>query len=445
MRRRLHLRRRRPRRDRRRCRRVGARALRPRPRHASTSTVPPPARPTTPGSAPPARARKDCETVRAYRRRAGSQPGPHVPRDRRRRHARRAPRSTTSRSAVRAPTRCAAWAATTCCGACGRPASRRRCPTSSPPAPATTPSTAARARSGSPAAPATTSSRVASATERSPAAPATTRSGCAARGSVVVRGRRRARHDLRARRVRAAIRCGCRRDVVHVYRGDSSRATASASSARRCGACACGGGVHRARSARAPVDVAPRVAATPTYADLVATTPGLTHWWRMSPNEQIAGRLPTSRGLIDRVTKSPGRVLQQLSRWARRTTATRALRHRRARYPQAAVHVPRRHSCCSAAFTFEGWFRADDRHATRAVQRRPGRARAGVRARARSRRLAARDDLARGSDPRARRCCARRRCSSAGRWHHVALTRTDRPDRVLRRRRDRRRGARACR
>jgi hypothetical protein len=62
------------------------------------------------------------------------------------------------------------------------------------------------------------------------------------------------------------VRCGAGRDTVYANRGDAV--------ARDCERVIASAGSRPSRL---------RQASAPTYADLVRATPGLTHWWRMSP------------------------------------------------------------------------------------------------------------------------------------------------------------------
>jgi hypothetical protein len=209
---------------------------------------------------------------------------------------------------------------------------------------------------------------------------------------------------------RARVSCGSGRDTVHVDGADSV--------ARDCERVI---GTPLRRTARAAVAVRARSAITraavtrPTYADLVAATTGLRHWWRMSPSEQVGSSGSAySSGLIDRVTKIQGAWFQPTTSGP--TDDGDTAYESPATYPPT-LYTNLEDTHLRGQFTFEGWLRPTDdtsvrevlESALRLVREADGSLHATVTS---------------YTDPRVVDLRTAP-LQLAGRWHHVAVTRTD--------------------
>ena len=200
---------------------------------------------------------------------------------------------------------------------------------------------------------------------------------------------------------RATIACGAGRDVVHADRGDvaardcervigsgvkrtartAAAAPARAALARRASAArARAAGTRRAplrAAAAAPRRVSVRAAAAgprraslraagAAYADLVAATPGLEHWWRMTASPAQTPFLGMPYGVMtDRVTGTAGGAFQVAPDPGPTDDGDGAYDTGSAAgylYPGTPDDALR-----SDAFTFEGWFRPGDSGFARAL------------------------------------------------------------------------------
>jgi hypothetical protein len=181
-------------------------------------------------------------------------------------------------------------------------------------------------------------------------------------------------------------------------------------------------------AARATRVAQPRAAAgAPTYADLVATTPGLTHWWRMSPSDQVNSPfgVASGAGVIDKVTKTQGAYFNMPTTLGPTDDGDTAYDLAPGDPGQPLYTNVSDTELVGPVFTFEGWFRADEVGTPRvllndvpsgstdsgvALVREPdGSLRAQIRSSSDTRRVDLRTaPLELGTT-----------------WHHVALTRTE--------------------
>ena len=221
---------------------------------------------------------------------------------------------------------------------------------------------------------------------------------------------------------RATISCGAGRDVAHVDGGDVV--------ARDCERVV-GAPLRRvrriaARSAQAPAAATTRAAA-PTYADLVAATPGLTHWWRMGPGEEVTGPFGSAYGggLIDRISKTQGAYFNKSTTQGPTDDGDTAYDKPPNDTPEPLYTNVLDTELIGPAFTFEGWFRSDDVGTQRILLEdvAQGGDDNGV-ALVREADGSLRAQIRSWSDPR--RVDLRSAPLDLGTiWHHVALTRTD--------------------
>jgi hypothetical protein len=189
-------------------------------------------------------------------------------------------------------------------------------------------------------------------------------------GTVVVRAGAGADTIFARGSSRGAISCGAGKDVVQADAGDtvardcervSGTPRRSPRAATRVATRAASRS-PRAATARAAARATTR-AAGPTYADLVAATPGLTHWWRMSPSEEVAldygppgVATSYSSGLIDHLTKLQGSYFQPSGQGPTDDGDT-AYESPASPYP---LQLRMDDSQLHGDLTFEGWFRPDD-------------------------------------------------------------------------------------
>ncbi len=159
----------------------------------------------------------------------------------------------------------------------------------------------------------------------------------------------------------------------------------------------------------------------------MAVTPGLTHWWRMSPSEEVTGPFGTSygSGLIDRISKTQGAYFNQSTTQGPTDDGDTAYDLPPNDTAQPLYTNVADTELIGPAFTFEGWFRSDDIGTPRILledvaQGGPDNGVALVREADGSLRAQIRS----WSDPR--RVDLRTPPLDLGTsWHHVALTRTD--------------------
>ena len=155
---------------------------------------------------------------------------------------------------------------------------------------------------------------------------------------------------------RGTIACGDGRDVVYVDAADRTT--------RDCERVVDKAGTRTTRTRRDPAG--PRQAAAPTYADLVAATPGLKHWWRMRPSEEVAnaplppfgvGGTSYSSGLIDSITKLQGSYFQPTGRGP---TDDGDTAYESPPTNSQSLNTGVDDADLQGDFTFEGWWRPDD-------------------------------------------------------------------------------------
>jgi Ca2+-binding RTX toxin-like protein len=134
---------------------------------------------------------------------------------------------------------------------------------------------------------------------------------------------------------RGRITCGRGRDVAHVDAGDR----AARDCERRVG-----------RAAR------PAATSRATYADALAATPGLVHWWRLGEREtlnvtpQLMDRIAGASGSYNGELGVPGVVDDGDTAYGSDAYFSR--------YSYLALGIS--DELLHGAFTFEGWFRSDD-------------------------------------------------------------------------------------
>jgi len=208
---------------------------------------------------------------------------------------------------------------------------------------------------------------------------------------------------------RATIRCGAGRDVATVDAGDKVARDCELVNGKRQARARPRGAASRARAAAVR-------AGAPTYADLVAATAGLRHWWRMAYSEEVSGfggGVAYTSGLVDRITKTQGAYFQPggYGPTDDGDTAYESF------VQSERLHTRLDDTNLQGSFTFEGWVRPDDSGVARDI-------------------LESSVDLAleadgslhaRISSPYDARVVDLRTgpLGLTGRWHHVALTRTD--------------------
>ena len=211
---------------------------------------------------------------------------------------------------------------------------------------------------------------------------------------------------------RATISCGSGRDTATVDAGDKvARDCELVNGKRRSRARPRRVAAVRARAASAR-------AAAPTYADLVAATPGLRHWWRMARTEEVigyGGSVYYTSGLVDRITKLQGSGIEAVGYGPTDDGDSASESHT----PPYQLYTGVQDSALHGAFTFEGWLRPDPSGAGVARDILESSADLALEADG-----SLHATVSSYQDPR-RAEVRTAPLVLTDRWHHVALTRTD--------------------